>query len=428
MISKSSIHFRNYGFTLTELMIAAFISISVVAFGGWGVVAVISSSKTSESHNERHGELNRALDFMAAEIRQSVDVNKDTGTSTPKEFEDSLSGAEVETGSSLQKILWVKSQELPEPVIYYIAKPAATNLTWRGPNVIYRWGPSFDADGNYDVSAATPSDWTHMPLIDAIEDTNSIVTCPAPPPDWESFPPSSATGFYACIKGNKIAQLHLNGRVNKVLGITTPYLAISQAFARTAVPEAPPSVSGGSSSGTITLRGPSTTQMRILGSAIQCGPGGTRVNTQLVVNKVRDGKTVSSDLFTIDPTKDPPTMPDYTQEPVGTSFNFTGSVPPEDQNPANNCGLESKTGAVNSLTNSVQVKILRNGDAVPGVKGFDGSPSVRAYIKGYVDDSETSIKLNINQYIVLFELGETNTNEATFDQQDLVVLATVNPS
>jgi type II secretory pathway component PulJ/peptidoglycan hydrolase-like protein with peptidoglycan-binding domain len=425
MISKSSIHRQDSGFTLTELMIAAFISISVVAFGGWGVATIISSSKTNESQNERRGELNRALDFMAAEIRESVNINSDIGSPAPTEFASSLNATSEEVNKdSIQEILRLQVPGLSRPVIYYIASPSATNLTWRGPKVVYRWGPAFDSAGHYDVKAAT-STWTHAPLIDALENTDSTETCPK---DWKPAPESGATGFYACIDpSNKIAQLHSIGRVNKVLDATVPYPANSQAFARTAVLPVLPSSVG---SGVITLPTASTTTMKILGSAIQCGKGAPApppMNTQLVINKVTDGQTVSSTTLTVDPNA-LPAIPSYEHEPAGTTFNFTGSIPPESQNPNNTCNAEKYVGPVNSLDNSVQVKILRNGEAVPDVKGFAGSVSAKDILNSYLDPLGTTIKLEANQYIILFELGvKDDTSSDAFDLQDLVVLATVNP-
>jgi type II secretory pathway component PulJ len=425
MISKSSIHCQDSGFTLIELMIAAFISISVVVFGGWGVAAIISSSKTNESQNERRGELNRALDFIAAEVRESININSDIGSPAPTAFTASLNATSEEVNKdSIQEILRLQVPGLSSPVIYYIASPAAANLTWRGPKVVYRWGPLFDSEGHYDAKAAT-STWTHAPLIDALENTDSTETCPK---DWKPSPESGATGFYACIDpSHKIAQLHSIGRVNKVLDATAPYPATSQAFARTAVLPVPPSSVGG---GSITLPTASTTTMKILGSAIQCGPGHPSMKTQLVVNKVKDGQTVSSTTLMVDPNALPyPTIPSYEHEPAGTSFNFSGSIPPNSQNSNNTCNADTiGAGTVNSLDNTVQVKILRNGETVPEVKGFAGSASAKDILNGYLDPLGTKIKIAENQYIILFELGvKDDTSSDAFDLQDLVVLATVNP-
>jgi type II secretory pathway pseudopilin PulG len=429
MISKSSIHCPNSGFTLTELMIAALISISVVAFGGWGVAAIISSSKTNESQNERRGELNRALDFMAAEIREAVNINSDIGSPAPTEFTSSLNASSEEVNKdSIQEILSLAVPGLSRPVIYYIASPAAANKTWRGPKIVYRWGPPFKPDGHYAVDP-NPSAWTHAPLIDALENTDSTETCPK---DWKSSPESGATGFYACIDpSHKIAQLHSIGRIDKVLGATAPYPATSQAFVRTAVlPVLPvlPALTAlppGSRGGEITLPVPATMKMEILGSAIQCGKGGTSMKTQLVINKVRDAQTDPSTLM-IDPNALPP-IPPYERQPAGTTFNFTGSIPPKSQNPNNTCDADTKgSGTVNSLDNSVQVRILRNGETVPEVKGFAGSASAKDILHNHLEG--TSIKIEPNQYIILFELGvKDDTNSEAFDLQDLVVLATVNP-
>jgi hypothetical protein len=422
MILTSSTHYQDSGFTLTELMIAAFISISVVAFGGWGVAAIISSSKTNESQNERRGELNRALDFVAAEVRESVNINSDMSSPAPTEFTSALNASSEEVQKdSIQEILRLQVPGLSSSVIYYIASPSASNKTWRGPKIVYRWGPPFDKEGHYDVDTKTKlGSWTHAPLIDALENTDLTETCPK---DWKSSPEKDATGFYACIDpSHKIAQLHSIGRVNKVLGVTAPYTATSQAFARTAVLPVLPSIAR---SGEITLPAAATMKMEILGSAIQCGEDGTPMKTQLVINKVIDGQTMSSTL-TVDPNALPP-IPSYERQPAGTTFNFSGSIPPESQNINNTCDLEKVVGSVNSLDNSVQVKILQNGGTVPEVKGFAGSASAKDILRSKLDPSG-KIKIEANQYIILFELGvKDDISSDAFDLQDLVVLATVNP-
>ncbi|NJK30645.1 MAG: prepilin-type N-terminal cleavage/methylation domain-containing protein, partial [Acaryochloris sp. SU_5_25] len=52
------------GFTLPELLVAAAISLGVVALGGFGLVSILTSSQAANAQNERRTELNRSLDFI----------------------------------------------------------------------------------------------------------------------------------------------------------------------------------------------------------------------------------------------------------------------------------------------------------------------------------------------------------------------------
>ncbi len=408
------------GITLTELMIAAFITIGSLGIGGWAVATMITSSKTSGSQNERRVELNRSLDFMASEIRQSAQINSDA---KPGEF--SPSSSEVDT-TTVKDVLRLRVEGLTKPVIYYVATTATSNTAWRGPQVIYRWGPSFTSTGAYGADKSTPSTWTHQPLVDAIDSSaTTSVTCPT---SWTASPASGATGFYACIDpNNRVAQIFNKGRITKVLGQTAPYLASSQAFARsTNTSTTLPFVIN--TDNTVTNLDVSNTSFQVLGSAIQCGPGATPMNTAFTVSYKPSGTGTKISLPTanVNPALALPTIP-LNNQPAGTIFDFTGSVPTLN-NLNNTCSgsIPNGTSGFNSVASPVQVKILKHGDPVPDVKGFDGSTSVKGFMSSYVDSSD-KVKLPSpgTQYIILFELGATDPTSSAFDQQDLVILVTV---
>jgi type II secretory pathway pseudopilin PulG len=409
------------GFTLTELMIAAFLTLIVVSIGGWGIAAILTASKTNESQNERRGELNRSLEFMATEVRQSTHIN--SVASDPSDF--SPPSSEVTSGT-VQTVLRLSIQGLPTPVLYYVATPAASNLTWRGPKVIYRWGPDFDADGGY-INASNPSAWMHKPLIDAIDDQTATVTCPT---SWTLSPASGAAGFYACIDDkNRIAQIFNNGRITKVLGERQSYLASAQVFTRSAVSGA--SLGGlpfSRNNNQIILSTPATMTVQILGSAIACS-GDPVMKTQLVINKEFNGATTSTQPIVIDPAISMPTIPAYSNESAGTTFNFTGKIPTAN-NPNNTCNAQDVSGeGFNSVANPQQVVILVDGEMAPTLQGLAGQKSVEQYIKNYVDSSgKITLPDPQHQYIVLFELGTTDSGTSAYDLQDIVLLGSVTPS
>jgi hypothetical protein len=419
------------GFTLTELMISAFITVTVVGAGGWAIANMVSSSKTNSSQNERRVELNRSLDFMSAEARQAVEINGSAATA-PTDF--APLATEVDT-STVQRVLSLKVDGLPSPVIYYTAAPAAANTTWRGPRLVYRWGPSFTNAGVYGTDKATPSSWTHQPLVDAIESTASTVSCPT---GWTASPSTGATGFYACIDSNKkITQIYNKGRITKVLGQTAPYLASTQAFARsTASSTSIFSISGGS----YILGVGADITVKILGSDIKCSSGSSAVKTGAIVNIVSGGSSVASAPTIVNPALAMPADLTYTGKAAGTSVNFTGYVLPKDpvapetqSNPNNTCNLDTPAGSgFNSVANASQVRILKHGDQVPTVGGWGGGASVSDFIDAYVDDSVSPAKVSLpypdRQSIILYELYSTSTTSSTFDLQDMVLLITANPT
>lgn len=75
---------------------------------------------------------------------------------------------------------------------------------------------------------------------------------------------------------------------------------------------------------------------------------------------------------------------------------------------------------------SVQVKVLRNGDAAPALSGWNGQSAVDFYIRAYLEGG--TVNIDDNQVIYLFELGTTNLNSRYADFQDLVVLVTLGES
>jgi hypothetical protein len=72
----------------------------------------------------------------------------------------------------------------------------------------------------------------------------------------------------------------------------------------------------------------------------------------------------------------------------------------------------------------VQVKVLKNGDAVPNTSGFDQQLSAAQFLAAYVQND--LIYLNSDQVIFLFELGANgSSNNSAADFQDLVILMTI---
>ncbi len=76
---------------------------------------------------------------------------------------------------------------------------------------------------------------------------------------------------------------------------------------------------------------------------------------------------------------------------------------------------------------NANVLVLKDGDSVPDIEGFDGQDDIEEYIKDYIDTKNKKVTLKPNQAILLFELGTTNLNSSAADFQDMVVLVTITP-
>ncbi|KTG28403.1 hypothetical protein [Haloferax profundi] len=73
---------------------------------------------------------------------------------------------------------------------------------------------------------------------------------------------------------------------------------------------------------------------------------------------------------------------------------------------------------------SDQVLVLRDGDDVPTVEGYNGQEDAAEFLEPYIGD-DGSITLDDNQAIFLFELGTTDETSPAFDRQDAVILVTL---
>lgn len=75
-----------------------------------------------------------------------------------------------------------------------------------------------------------------------------------------------------------------------------------------------------------------------------------------------------------------------------------------------------------SIVDSQQVIVLRDGDPVPDIDPYGDQQPLAVYIADYVDEANNTIDLEPYQVIYLYELYTTDMNAATADFQDMVVL------
>ena len=76
-------------------------------------------------------------------------------------------------------------------------------------------------------------------------------------------------------------------------------------------------------------------------------------------------------------------------------------------------------------TGTQQIKVLRDGDPVPDISGYNNQSSIEDFVKDYINTDSNTMKLGKNEAIYLFELGTTNMGSSAADFQDLVVLVSL---
>lgn len=185
------------GFTLVELLVAIAITGIVITASGFGLVNILQANKRAEAQTERRIDLNRALDFIADDIREAQSVSK----TKPSEWTLSPS-------TDYTPIFYIKKpNSFPKPIVAYYTR-SASGVEWRGPLVIYR---SDDADSGGSA------------LIDAISDTAASCT--------SSGTASGSAGFKVYIDARKV-KICLKGKVSD----SETYSVETNAFARSTSP------------------------------------------------------------------------------------------------------------------------------------------------------------------------------------------------
>ena len=208
LLKKNKLN-TNSGFTLTELLVGLFMSIFVIGALGFGLMTVLSTTQSENSKVKARTENSRALDFISDEVRRAknIETNATNANGTGGTFSATDSNGNTKTV--------VFALDIPEistlgKIVYYLKSNG--NQNWKGPQVLYRWGPPLNADGSYGTTAGT---WGDQALIDGINNTIVSSACPA----GTTTTPASPTGFYACITGTNTAQLFLTGQTKTASGV-----------------------------------------------------------------------------------------------------------------------------------------------------------------------------------------------------------------
>jgi type II secretory pathway pseudopilin PulG len=197
LLKKNKLN-SNSGFTLTELLVGLFMSIFVIGALGFGLMTVLRTSQSEGSKAAARNETGRALDFISDELRSAQSIETDNSIAYLNTDDDSVTTSIDETvapdydlpaGGTARLALQIPG--VPQRVVYSVAPPE-TGSPWKGPLVIYRWGPELTANGSYSAtSLANPDDWDNDALIDKVDDTSQTETC--------GGASNTYAGFFACV-------------------------------------------------------------------------------------------------------------------------------------------------------------------------------------------------------------------------------------
>ena len=229
-----SLKFSCQGFTLTELLLAAFISVFVIGAAGFGLIQIMEVNNKSEELNSRKLNLSRAINFIALEAQMAEKI---VNPSTLSNFTAASGSSNVEQVIALE-IPHPDNPESEPPyeVVYYIAQPPNSS-PWSGQRVIYRWGPTLELDGDYTPSTGyNSSNSNHNKnyvLTDFISDQVPSQN-PSCPSGWAAYPDQNdREGFYACVRDEAIASIYLEGEKDQADDVV---VVESKIFARLALP------------------------------------------------------------------------------------------------------------------------------------------------------------------------------------------------
>ena len=199
----------NSGFTLTELLVGLIMGTIVIAGAGWGLMNILRTTRTETNKTASRNETSRAFNFIADEVKAAQTIEVDMSStnlsieddaSTPDINEEVAPDFELPDGGEVRLALRVPN--VSQRIIYFVAPPKNSS-PWKGPLVIYRWGPGLNSDGNYITKSTSasrvdnPAGWKNEALIDGVSNESQTASCDA---DGDGTAEDiNYKGFYACI-------------------------------------------------------------------------------------------------------------------------------------------------------------------------------------------------------------------------------------
>lgn len=143
------------GFTLTELLVAAFIGMLTATVAGQTLVSHLQSSEKAEAMERQRNDWSRTTSFIEAEIALSERlINNSSNVLIP-------SGCPIATTSTPSEFRFAIDMRRDLPLVIYAVK--ASTSDWLPNNTLWRCGPGLDADGSYNNSL----EWS--PMLDGLD-------------------------------------------------------------------------------------------------------------------------------------------------------------------------------------------------------------------------------------------------------------------
>jgi prepilin-type N-terminal cleavage/methylation domain-containing protein len=230
----------NKGFTLIELLVAAAIMSIVVALVGIAFVGILKQNRKAEFNSERRTNLNRALDYIANEVRMATTVAVPTASPTTT----------IYSGTGVLRL----KVPVPNPAsgsvynsrLYTVVYYRSNSWTgWDSPNSIWRYSnvpnpvpirseaPLVTPTPNNVTIVPSPSPtsattFDHNFLVDGIKTPATLPSC--------STGLIGDGGFYACISTDgKQVDLYLYGKLSNNTNETETMEVKTTVFTRSAV-------------------------------------------------------------------------------------------------------------------------------------------------------------------------------------------------
>jgi len=183
------------------------------------------------------------------------------------------------------------------------------------------------------------------------------------------------------------------------------------------------------------LFNPLSLTVRALGGDYKCS-GGRPVDSQASIYGTTTNNqrtTLANVVIKPNSSNQSESQPQVTlpNQPKNMVIDFTGDVAA--QQSQGQCVPYNPPNGYNSVSNPAYVKILKQGDEIPGNAGYGGGKAIASYLSNYTYVNPQTGKKYVNftnnankQVIVLFELYNTSSGN-TYDLQDIVLLVTITP-
>jgi hypothetical protein len=410
------------GYTLTELIIGASISVVVIGAAGMGLMNLLQGNKTSTTEANRRTEVNRALEFISDETRkaQTIETNPSTAFNSAKN-NTSLSFDPIEGDpdpkKNAQPILALNIPGVSQPVLYYISPAEST--AWKGPRVIYRFGPNFNTTSGDYTDPTTPASWTTKPLIDRISDADSNPNCGG----LTASPSANAQGFYACINTNgKTANLFAIAQLEN----DEDYRASTEVYARsqanTLVGNNSNKNFGSPPPNPLNPNGqPRTYRIKKIATSMGCNPDGDPCTMTITFKRKSDNTDITTTTLGNGDLELPNVTEEFYVVVTPSTTGISNPYTPAEQNNQNPV----------ASTNTNQVVLLGDGYDPPSNPAWNPEnnsskfQSLKTLLGNQNLIQNNKITLPEKQYLLAFEIGQTDPTHPGFDMQDQVLLITL---